>query len=54
MVKIKKPIKFIRRYKMNHRKEMPKKKDEQVFKYTANKTKKINIAPKISRGGTRL
>lgn len=39
---------------MNHRVKMPQKKDQQVFKYTANKTKKINIMPKISRGGTRL
>ncbi len=39
---------------MKHRIAMPQKKDQQVFKYTANKTKKINIMPKISRGGTRL
>lgn len=39
---------------MKHRVAMPEKKDKNVFKYTANKTKKINIMPKISRGGTRL
>lgn len=28
--------------------------DESIFRRTATKTKKINIAPKISRGGTCL
>ncbi len=30
------------------------KKDKQVFKQTAAKTKKINITPKMMRGGIRL
>lgn len=29
-------------------------KDKKVFKETAAKTKKINIAPKVMRGGIRL
>lgn len=29
-------------------------KDKKVFKRTAAKTKKINLAPKVMRGGTRL
>lgn len=29
-------------------------KDAAVFRATANKTKNINVAPKIMRGGTRL
>lgn len=28
--------------------------DKKIFARTAIKTKKINVAPKISRGGTRL
>lgn len=28
--------------------------DKQVFRRTAVQTKKINIAPKVMRGGTRL
>lgn len=28
--------------------------DQRVFIRTANKTRRINIAPKIMRGGTRL
>lgn len=28
--------------------------DKKVFKRTAASTKKINVAPKVSRGGTRL
>lgn len=36
------------------RETMPKKTDKQVFKRTAVQTKKINIAPKVMRGGTRL
>lgn len=28
--------------------------DKKVFKRTAQKTKKINVEPKISRGGIRL
>ncbi len=34
--------------------KMRKKKDKQVFKRTAAKSKKVNIAPKILRGGFRL
>lgn len=33
---------------------MPKRKDKRVFNRTAVKSKKINIAPKIFRGGIRL
>lgn len=31
-----------------------KKKDKKIFTQTAHSTKKINVAPKISRGGIRL
>lgn len=31
-----------------------RKKDRRAFKATASKTKKINVAPKIKRGGTCL
>lgn len=34
--------------------KMPKKLDKKVFNRTAAKSKKINIAPKIFRGGIRL
>lgn len=34
--------------------KMKKKRDVKVFKRTAAKSKKINIAPKIFRGGIRL
>lgn len=36
------------------RKRMKKGRDQKMFKRTASKTKKINIAPKNMRGGTRL
>ena len=36
------------------RKTMKPKKDKKVFTNTANKTKKINVSPKNSRGGIRL
>lgn len=36
------------------RKKMKQKKDKKVFTNTANKTKKMNISPKNSRGGIRL
>lgn len=39
---------------MRHRKRVSNKKDSRIFKHTAMKTKKINIAPKISRGGIQL
>lgn len=34
--------------------KMRKRKDKKVFSRTAAKSKKINIAPKIFRGGIRL
>ena len=34
--------------------KMPKRKDKKVFSRTASKSKKVNIAPKIFRGGIRL
>lgn len=34
--------------------KMKKKKDKKVFSRTASKAKKVNIAPKIFRGGIRL
>lgn len=34
--------------------KMPKRKDKRIFGRTAAKSKKINIAPKIFRGGIRL
>lgn len=36
------------------RKAMKRKKDRVVYNQTANSVKKINVAPKISRGGIRL
>lgn len=36
------------------RKDMPPKKDQNVFKRTASHSKKINVDPKIYRGGIRL
>lgn len=36
------------------RKVMARPKDRKVFRRTAVKTKKINIAPKVMRGGIRL
>lgn len=36
------------------RKIMKARKDKKVFRRTAVKTKKINVAPKIMRGGIRL
>lgn len=36
------------------RKAMKPKKDKRVFTQTANTTKKINLAPKLARGGIRL
>lgn len=36
------------------RKSMSKKKDKRVFRNTAVSAKKINIAPRIYRGGIRL
>lgn len=39
---------------MSYRSKTSRKVDKQVFKHTADKTKKINILPKVSRGGIRL
>ena len=39
---------------MAKRKSMSKKKDKVVYTQTANKVKKINVKPKMSRGGIRL
>ena len=39
---------------MSKRKAMRAKKDHKIFTQTANKVKKINVKPKISRGGIRL
>lgn len=36
------------------RKRMPKRSDAKVFRRTAAKSKRINIDPKIYRGGIRL
>lgn len=36
------------------RRQMKPKKDKQVFRNTAVKSKKININPRIPRGGIRL
>lgn len=36
------------------RKKMPKGKDNKIFRRTASKSKKININPRIFRGGIRL
>lgn len=33
---------------------MKRRKDRKVFAHTANKTKRINVAPKVYRGGIRL
>ncbi len=35
-------------------KKMSKKTDKQVFRRTATSSKKINLAPKVYRGGIRL
>lgn len=39
---------------MKHRKKMSVRKDKKVFAKTANKSKKINVTPKLMRGGIRL
>lgn len=39
---------------MASRKKLRKSKDKKVYSRTAEKTKKINIAPKLMRGGIRL
>lgn len=37
-----------------HRLKTNRSADKKVFRHTADKTKKINILPKVSRGGIRL
>lgn len=39
---------------MRYRRKTPRKTDNRIFKHTAMNTKKINIAPKVSRGGIQL
>lgn len=39
---------------MKHRKKVEGRKDAKIFRHTAMKTKKINIVPKVSRGGIQL
>lgn len=39
---------------MAYRSRTKKKKDNRIFKHTAMQTKKINVMPKISRGGIQL
>lgn len=39
---------------MAYRSTTKSKKDARIFKHTAMKTKKINVRPKISRGGIQL
>lgn len=36
------------------RKKMKKRKDRKIFRNTAVATKKVNISPKVMRGGIRL
>lgn len=39
---------------MSQRSPVPAELDKQIFKHTADKTKKINISASVMRGGTRL
>lgn len=39
---------------MAHRSKTRKKIDNKIFKTTATKTKRMNITPKVARGGIRL
>lgn len=39
---------------MANRRKLRRGKDKKVYARTAEKTKKINIAPKVMRGGIRL
>lgn len=39
---------------MKHRTTTNKKTDKKIFKNTASTTKKVNIAPKVMRGGIRF
>lgn len=36
------------------RRKVPRKKDQKLFRKLATRTKKINIKPKLMRGGIRL
>lgn len=36
------------------RRKMKKSKDRRIYNQTANKTKKINLSPRIMRGGIRF
>lgn len=39
---------------MSNRSTVPNSLDDKIFRNTASTTKKINVEPKIMRGGTRL
>ena len=39
---------------MRHRRKVGGKLDKKIFRNTAMHTKKINVAPKVSRGGIQL
>lgn len=39
---------------MAKRKPMKRTKDQKVYTQTAKRVKKVNLAPKVSRGGIRL
>ena len=39
---------------MRHRAPTKPKTDKKIFRRTAEKTKKINVSPKVMRGGIRL
>lgn len=39
---------------MSKRRPMKPKKDKRIFTNTANNVKKINVKPKLARGGIRL
>lgn len=39
---------------MSHRKPTETRVDKKIFRNTAVRTREINIAPKVSRGGIRL
>lgn len=39
---------------MKYREQVHKRQDRAIYSHTAEKTKKINILPKVSRGGIRL
>lgn len=33
---------------------MPKRLDQKIFRHTAERTRSINLSPRVSRGGIRL